>query len=84
MADELLIEFGTSEKLLVLEFRRQINTIILTDIPDCFRWKLTGMRANTQCFEDMTTSREVAAECIAMYAGKSGQSTLANEFVFVV
>ena len=83
MADELLVEFGTSEKLLVLEFRRQINTIILADIPDCFRWKFTGMRANTQCFEDMTTSREVAAECIAMYTGKSGQSTLADELMFI-
>jgi hypothetical protein len=84
MADELLIELRAVEKILILVFGRQINTIILTDIPDCFRWKLTGMRANTQCFEDMTTSREVAAECIAMYAGKSGQSTLANEFMFIV
>jgi hypothetical protein len=41
MADELLVEFGTSEKLLVLVFRRQINTIILADIPHCFGRKLT-------------------------------------------
>ena len=84
MADELLVEFRAVEKFLILIFRRQIDTIILADVPYCFRWKLTGMRANTQCFEDMTTSREVAAECIAMYAGKSGQCTLTDEFVFVV
>jgi hypothetical protein len=84
MADELLIELRAVEKILILVFGRQINTIILTDIPDCFRWKFTGMRANTQCFEDMTTSRQITTEGVAMYAGKSGQSTLANEFMFIV
>jgi hypothetical protein len=84
MADELLIELRAVEKFLILIFRRQIDTIILADIPYCFRRKLVGVRADTQCFEDMTTSRQITTECVAMYAGKSGQCTLTDEFVFVV
>ena len=37
MADELLIELRAVEKFLILIFRRQIDTIILADIPHCFR-----------------------------------------------
>jgi hypothetical protein len=84
MADELLIEFRAVEIILILIFRRQINTIILTDIPYSFRRKLMGIRANTQCLEDMTTSRQITTEGIAMYAGKSGQCTLAYELVSIV
>ena len=84
MADELLIEFRAVEIILILIFRRQINTIILTDIPYSFRRKLMGIRSNAQCLEDMTTSRQITTEGVTMYAGKSGQNTLANELVFVV
>jgi hypothetical protein len=40
MADELLVEFRAVEKFLILIFRRQIDTIILADVPYCFRRKL--------------------------------------------
>ena len=53
MADELLIELRAVEKFLILIFRRQIDTIILADVPYCFRRKLVGVRADIQCFEDM-------------------------------
>ena len=33
MADELLVEFRAVEKFLILIFRRQIDTIILADVP---------------------------------------------------
>ena len=43
-----------------------------------------GIRANTQCLEDMTTSRQITTEGVTMYAGKSGQCTLAYELVSIV
>ena len=72
------------EGLLVLEFGREIDTVVFADVANGFRWKFVGVWANAEGFENVTSSREIAAEGVAVDACEFCKSALANEFMFVV
>jgi hypothetical protein len=60
--NEMLIDGGTTEHLLILEFGRQVDAVVLTYILHGFWWQFLGLRGDTHGFKDMQPGLQIASE----------------------
>ena len=61
-AEEGLVERGFGEGILILELRREIDTVVLTDVANSLRWQLLGLGRDAHGIEDVTTGSEITPE----------------------
>ena len=57
--------------LLVLQFGRKIDAVILADVADGIRWKFLGFRCDAEDFENLPPSGKVSAEGSGTDVGQS-------------
>ncbi len=70
--------------LLVLQFGRKIDAVILADVADGIRWKFLGFRCDAEDFENLAPSSKVSAEGSGTDVGQSCQRAFADESFPVV
>ena len=79
-----MVEWGFRDGILILEFRREVDAVVLTDIPDRLRRELLRLGRDAHGIEDMTTSRQVATKGSRRDIGQLGQGALGDETVLIV
>ena len=82
--DEVLIDGRTTEGLLILEFRRQIDTVVLTDVMDGQRWQFLGLGRDAHRIENMLTGLQIAGKGSGRDFGELGQGAFADKTMGVV
>ena len=55
VAEEGLVDGGLGEGFLILEFGREVDAVVLTDIADGLRWELLGFGRYAHGIEDVPT-----------------------------
>ena len=56
MAEEVLVDGGLVEGVLILEFGREIDAVVLTDVADGLRRKLLSFGTDAHRIENMTSA----------------------------
>ena len=69
---------------MVLEFWREVDTVVFADVADGLRGKLLGFVRDTHRIEDVTTGCEVTSESTGRDIGKFCQSALRYKAIFIV
>ena len=72
------------KSLLVLQFGRKVNAVVLADVADGIRWEFLGFRCDTEDFENLPPAGKVSAEGSGTDVGQSGQRAFADESFLVV
>lgn len=72
------------EGLLVLEVRREVDAVVLTDVMDSLRRELLGSGRDAHSIENMTTGREIAAESTGTDISQTCELALADKTVLIV
>ena len=55
VAEEVLVDGGLIEGVLILEFGREIDAVVLTDVADGLRGEFLGFGRNAHGIEDVPT-----------------------------
>jgi hypothetical protein len=79
-----VLEGGGVESFLVLEFGREVDAVVFTDVADGLWRKLLGFRGDAHGVEDVTTSGEVTGKSTGADVSQTSELALADETVFIV
>jgi hypothetical protein len=82
--DDDIAEGRGVEGLLVLEFGRKVDAVVLTDVTDGLGRKFLGLGRDTHGVEDVTSGGQITAEGPGTDIRQTSQLALADETVFVV
>jgi hypothetical protein len=82
--EEVLVERGFGEGILVLKFGREVNAVVLADVADCLRRQLLGFGRYAHGIENVTTRSKIAGEGPIGNPRKFGQLTFADKPMTVV
>ena len=81
---KISVERRAVEHMLVLKVPRQVDTVVLTDIPNSLGRQQPGMSTDAHGIEDMATALEITGECPVGDTGKLRKLFLADEFMLIV
>ena len=54
-----MVERGFGEGILILEFGREVNAVVLADVADSLGWQLLGFGRDAHGIENVTSGGEI-------------------------
>ena len=82
--DDDVANGGFAEGLLVLEFRGEVDAVVLTDVFDGLWGKFLGFGRNAHRFEDVAAGCQITGKSSRRNIGQFGEFLLADEKMFEI